>query len=376
MYSGSRSHTVYRTTTRKPERGQSVMKSEHTSSRRKFVKLTGAVSVAGLAGCIGDNSSQGSNSSGDSGGGSQSGSGDYPSQRMTLVAWASRGGGSDTIVRQGYMRPIRQNDLLPVNVRAINQTGGGGQAGMQYTLDQPANGYTILNVTTNLVVTPLSRDIGITYKDFTPIARMGIEPILLVVRANDNRFSTIEEFRNYAQNNRVTIASFDVGTQDHTAAFLLGQRTDMNVEIVPFSGGGEQVSALLAGDVDATVTAPSEVTDQRDAGKVEYVLHFSGQELELYPDVPYVNQAFDSEIVVEQFRGAVVHGETPQQQVEYLRDLFEEIHNSSGFDQYAQQNNVNPAWLRGEKFYNYVKNINNQFTQVFKENNLGIYAND
>lgn len=341
------------------------------STRRKFVQWTGTAGIVGLAGCMGGGNNNDSNGSGGSGG-----SGNYPSQRMTFVAWASRGGGSDTIVRQGYLRPIRQNDLLPVDVRAINQTGGGGQAGMQYTLTQPANGYTVLNVTTNLVVTPLSRDIGITYQDFTPIARMGIEPILLVIRTNDDRFSTIEEFRSYAQNNRVTIASFDVGTQDHTAAYLLSQRTDMNIEIVPFSGGGEQVSALLAGDVDATVTAPSEVTDQREAGEVKYILHFSGQQLELYPDVSYVSQVFDTTIVVEQFRGAVVHGETPSQQVEYLRDLFEEIYNTAEFEEYAETNNVNPAWLRGEDFYDYVENVNERFTDVFKANDLGIYASD
>lgn len=295
---------------------------------------------------------------------------------MTFVAWASRGGGSDTIVRQGYVRPIRQNDLLPVDSRAINRTGGGGQAGMRYTLNQPANGHTVLNVTTNLVVTPLSRDIGITYEKFTPIARMGIEPILLVIRGDDNRFSTIEEFRDHAVNNRVTVASFDVGTQDHTAAYLLKKRTDMNVEIVPFSGGGEQVSALLAGDVDAAVTAPSEVAKQRESGKVKYMLHFSGKQLDLYPDLPYVNQIFGTEIVVEQFRGAVVHGETSQQQVKYLRDLFDKIRKTDEFSQYTKSNNVNPAWLRGEEFYNYVKDVNKRFTQVFKENNLGIYSGD
>lgn len=67
-------------------------------------------------------------------------------------------------------------------------------------------------------------------------------------------FSTPEELSKYAANNQVTIATFDVGTQDHTAAYLLKQRSDMNVKIVPISGFGEQVSALLGGDVDATIT--------------------------------------------------------------------------------------------------------------------------
>lgn len=359
------------------------MTKKRKPSRRRFVQLTGAAGLAGLAGCSGggDNGNGGNGGNGTDGGGETGGStsgdeslGDYPSQRMTFVAWASRGGGSDTIVRQGYLRAVRENDLLPVDVRAINQTGGGGEAGMRYTLDQDPNGYTVLNVTTNLVVTPLSRDIGISYKRFKPIARMGVEPILLVARAGDDRFNTIEQFREYANQNRVSIASFDVGTQDHTAAFLLSQRTGMNAEIIPFSGGGEQISALLAGDVDAAVTAPSEVTDLIESGEVQVFLHFSGQELDLYPDVPYVSQVFDTEIVVEQFRGTVVHGDTPQPRVEYLRDKFREIYETAEFEEYAQSNNVNPAWLRGEEFYNYVEEVNQRFTEVFKENNLGIYS--
>lgn len=358
---------------------EQTMTDDNTSTRRNYLKWTTAAGIAGLAGCSGgdggDSSSSGGTDSSDGGSSSSSG-GDYPSRRMTFVAWASRGGGSDTIVRQGYLRSIRENDLVPTDIRAINQTGGGGEAGMRYTLDQDPDGHTILNVTTNLVVTPLSRDIGISYQGFTPIARMGVEPILLVVRGDDDRFSTIEEFQNYATENSVSIASFDVGTQDHTAAFLLSRRTDMNAEIVPFSGGGEQVSALLAGDVDAAVTAPSEVSDQRESGEVEYALHFSGQELELYPDVPYVNQAFGTEIVVEQFRGAVVHGDTPDERVEYLRDLFEDIYNTDEFEAYADNNNVNPAFLRGEEFYNYVEGVDERFNKVFQENNLGVYSDN
>lgn len=352
-------------------------------TRRRFVQLTGAAGIAGLAGCAGSDGGQETTTTGQgettTAGGettrTTAEASDWsPSERMTFVAWASRGGGSDTIVRQGYLRPIRQNDLLPVDARAINQTGGGGEAGMRYTLDQDPDGHTVLNVTTNLVVTPLSRDIGITYEDFTPIARMGVEPVLLVSRADDDRFNNMEEFAEYASNNRATVASFDVGSQDHTAAFLLGQETDMNIEVVPFSGGGEQVSALLGGDVDATVVQPSEVSSQRESGDIQYLMHFSGQQLDLYPDLPYVNQVFDTEIVVEQFRGTVVHGETPQPRVQYLRNLFRDIYETDEFKQYAENNNVNPAWLRGRDFNEYIEDVNQRFTRVFKENNLGIYS--
>lgn len=334
--------------------------------RRRFVELAGTgILATTLAGCIGGDNGGSGNESG--------GGGDYPSENIEIVAWASQGGGSDIICRQGYQRAIEKNDLLPVNVQVTNQDGGGGEAGMRYTLQQPSNGYTILNITTNLIITPLSRKIDISYKDFTPVALMGTEPIVLAIRSEEDRFSNAEEFIQYGQNNRVSIASFDVGTQDHTAAFLLGKETGMNAEIVPFSGGGEQISALLGGDVDAAVTAPSEVADKEN---VEIILHFSEQKVEVLPDTPYVSQVSDAEVQVEQMRGTVVHSDTDESRIEYLISKFEEIQQTDEFQQYYKNNSVNPAFKGGDKFLAYIENMHKQYDQVFRENNLGIYSNN
>lgn len=352
--------------------------------RRRFVKIAGTGAGATLlAGCTGSNQEETTTEetttteeSGDSTTTDQSddsGGSDYPSERIEIVAWASQGGGSDIICRQGYQRAIEQNNLLPVDVQVTNQTGGGGEAGMRYTLEQPADGYTILNVTTNLVITPLSREMDISYQDFTPVALMGTEPIVLAKRADEDRFSNAEEFIQYGQNNQVSIASFDVGTQDHTAAFLLAEETGMNAQIVPFSGGGEQITALLGGDVDAAVTAPSEVQDRED---VETILHFSEEEVEVLPDTPYVSQVADAEIRVEQMRGTVVHGDTDQSRVDYLIDKFEEIQQTDEFQTYYENNSVNPAFRGGEDFLSYIEDAHEQYDQVFQENNLGIYSDD
>lgn len=331
--------------------------------RRTVLKGVTTAGIVGLTGCL-SNVNLGNNAGT---------SGKYPSKPVTFVIWASRGGGSDTITRQGYIRPIEANDLFPVSVKAVNKVGGGGEVGMKYTRNQPADGYTVLNVSTNLIVTPLSRDIGITYKDFTPIARMGIEPEVVTIRANDDRFSTVEEFKQYAQNNRVKIGTFSVGTQDHTTTFLLKKKSNMNVEIVPYSGGGEQVSALLGGDIDASILQPSEMAAQREAGKVKYILQFSEENLSQFPKLPYVSQVFDFEIRIEQLRGTVVHKETPQEHVKWMRGKFREIYETKEFKQYAKENNVSPSLLVGKEFKNYLDTVNQQIKEVFKKNKLGVY---
>lgn len=341
---------------------------QHTSTkRRKLLKATALAGTTGLAGCTNALSSGGGEDQ------STSQGSNYPVDPVTFVIWASRGGGSDTITRQGYIRPIEKNDMFPVPVKATNKVGGGGEVGMRYTLNQPPNGYTVLNVSTNLIVTPLSRDIGITYKDFTPVARMGIEPEVLVIRSDDDRFNSIEEFKQYAQENRVKIGTFSVGTQDHTTTFLLKERSNMDIEIVPYSGGGKQISALLGGEIDASILQPSEMAAQHEAGKVEYILQFSEEKLSQFPELPYVSQVFDFSIKIEQLRGTVMHGETPPERVEWMREKFRAIYETDEFKQYAENNNVSPSLLVGEEFGDYLDKVNQQIESVFKKNNLGIY---
>ena len=147
----------------------------------------------------------------------------------------------------------------------------------------------------------------------------------------------------------------------------------MKMNIVPYSGGGEQTSALLSGDLDASILQPSEVASQRENGKVKYILQFSEEKLDRLPKLPYVSQVFDFSIKIEQLRGTVVHKETPDARVKWLRKKFREIYKTDEFKAYAKNNNVSPSLLVGEEFGNYLDKVNKQITQVYKENNLGIY---
>lgn len=347
-------------------------------NRRRVLKGTATAGIAGLAGCTGimnDDNSGSEGTSGDTNTNSGSNGGEFPSKPIELVAWAGRGGGSDTIVRLGYARSIRENDLLPVEVRPINKADPLAEAAMKYVDNQPADGHTVLNVTTNIITVPLARDFGLGYKDFTMLGRMGVEPNVLAIRSDDDRFSTIEELREYGQNNPLTMGITGTGSQTHVISVLLGSKSNIQTRAVQFDGGGSKTQALMSGDIDVAIDKPSAMASQNEEGQIDFILHFSGEKLETFPDVPYVSEVFDFEIEVAQQRGAVVHGDTPDEKVEHLRGVWKEIYETDEFKSYAENNQVLPTWLPGDEYRGLLESMEQNFTQVYKENNLGIYSN-
>jgi tripartite-type tricarboxylate transporter receptor subunit TctC len=302
---------------------------------------------------------------------------EYPSRPIELVAWASRGGGSDTIVRQGYAQAIRENDIFPVDIQVTNKIEPVVVEGMRYIHDQPPEGYTILNVTPNLFIWPLSQEMELDQSDFTYLGRVGVEPIVMAIRTDDDRFSNAEELKEYASNNTVTVGVSGTGSTTHSIAFLLRDQSDMDIQFVQFDSGGPKTQALVAGDIDVALDKPSAMAAQLENDQLKLIMHFTGETISGYEDIPYVNEVFDFELAVAQHRGAVVHPETPEDRVEYLREKYREIYETDEFQEgYAKEQGVVPAWIDGPEMNDLFQDLADQFDKVFKENNLGIYSDD
>ena len=277
---------------------------------------------------------------------------EYPEQTITFVSWASEGGGSDRF-NNAIKHAVDENDLSPEPVVTICKPGGGGAMGMSYTMSQPADGYNVLKVTTNLVLTPLTKNVPYGPENFIPIARMAIEPEVLYVQGESD-WETIDDFLDYARNNKVKAGMYGTGTQNHVSLLALADQLDTDFNYVPYDGGGKAIAALLGGHVDVVVSEPSEVAGQVEAGKLKPLLVFSKERVSIYPDVPAFAAKFDADIEVMQFRGYVVKEGTPDEVVTYLRNLFEEAYNTAELQDYMKSNNMEPSLLKGEEFYTFV----------------------
>lgn len=270
----------------------------------------------------------------------------YPTKPIEWVIWSSPGGGADIFTRSliRVFEPIIGGTFVPVN-----KSGGGGAVGMAYASSKPADGYTLLSVTTNFVITPTIGKSPKGPKDFDPIARLAMETSCLAVKA-DSPWKSFADFVKYGkEKGSVSIGIFGVGTQDHVGGSRLAKLAGIKVRWVPFEGGGDGNAALLGGHIDAMINNPSELTEQLQAKQMRLLGVFSDQRWPFNPDVPsFKEQGYDS--VIWQWRGIVAPKGIPEYILDYLDDVCQKAIETEGFKAYLKDNELQAAFLDKDQF--------------------------
>lgn len=273
----------------------------------------------------------------------------YPEKPVEIVAWASPGGGSDVMCRT-FAKAL-ESVGFPQPLYVVNKPGGAGAVGMTYVQGKPADGYTILGVTNNLIFTPLTTPgFRYSFRDFEPIVMFGYDPKYIVV-ANNSRFQTIEELVNYAKAHpgAVKMGTFGPGSDDHVVGMLLAQVAQVDFNFIPFDSGGEILASLLGGHIDAQVAELSEVKGQLDAGAVRILAVATAERVQALPDVPTLKEK-GWEVALPKFRGFMVKRGTPADIVQILTDWAVKAVQSQVFQAYLEAQHLEPALVVGTDF--------------------------
>jgi tripartite-type tricarboxylate transporter receptor subunit TctC len=212
---------------------------------------------------------------------------DYPKGPIQLVVPFSSGGATDIFWRT-LGEQFSKN--LKANIAIVNKPGGGGIVGMSTVVTAKPDGYTLCAGNSDtLDITPLfTKDIPFdTINDLTYMVKVANFPQTLAVRT-DSPFKTIDDVIAFARANpkKLKASTPGFGTNPYMALQLLNY--DAKAEIVPvnFTGGGENVTAVLGGHVDLGAVALPPVKSQVLAGKIRILAIFSKERHPLYPDIP------------------------------------------------------------------------------------------
>ena len=142
---------------------------------------------------------------------------------------------------------------LGVSVVVENKPGAGGMIGAQAVASAPPDGYTVLvGNTTEMVVSPylVKSATYETQRDFRPVALAGYLPQLLVANPSV-KATTIGEFIALAKANpdMYSYATAGTGSTAHIAGALLERLAGIKLLSVPYKGGAQAVTDVLAGNV-------------------------------------------------------------------------------------------------------------------------------
>ncbi len=232
---------------------------------------------------------------------------DYPSKTIEVVTHAGAGGGTDVTTRMMMLRARRE---LKQDMVVVNKRGGGSTAAMDYYMDLPADGYTILTFTIGHAAELAKGKTKMTLDDIRPIARGTDDPQILMVRCG--AYESAADFVAKQKEAPITYGTTHVGNIDDVSAFMFTVKGGMKTpKILPFDGGGELATQLVAGAVDAAVLNLAEAGSQIEAGDICPIVVLADERMSALPDVSTAKE-MDIPVSFSTVRGFVVHKDTPE----------------------------------------------------------------
>lgn len=231
---------------------------------------------------------------------------------MRIVVPFSAGALTDIIAR---IYAEKLTTLLGEPVIVENKPGAGGVTASQYLLTQPADGHTLLFVSSAHAVNPALRS-KLPYdseKDFSGLALLAKSPSVVVVPA-DHPAKTLEELIRMGKQKpgSLTYGSAGVGSATHLAGEYFRSEAGLQMVHVPFKGVQEAVSGVAGKQLDLAFPPIALALPLIKGGRIRALAVTSPQRVPTMAETPTVAEkgypGFDSSI----WYALVASGTTPK----------------------------------------------------------------
>jgi putative tricarboxylic transport membrane protein len=239
-----------------------------------------------------------------------------PTKPVELAIPTTPGGGMD---RSGRIlqKILQETGLVKVPVTVVNKPGGGGAVSVAYLNQHAGDAHYIAINSPNLIANDLNGRGRFT--EVTPIANLFSEYTVIAVRAD----SPIRDGKDFIARLRKDPASLAVSTPttlgsiNHLSFAVVAKNAGIDVrklKPVVLGSGGDAVTALLGGHIDAHTGTPSSVVRMVEAGKIRVIGILAPKRMSgPYADTPtWTEQGVRA--VMDTWRGVIgPKGLTPEQ---------------------------------------------------------------
>jgi tripartite-type tricarboxylate transporter receptor subunit TctC len=212
--------------------------------------------------------------------------GDWPARPITLVVPYAAGGPTDAI---GRLFAQQMGELLKQEMVVENVGGAGGMIGAGRVAHSPPDGYQVLfggggSLTYNQII--YSKPSFNSLTDFTPVALLTQQPLVLIAR-NNLAANNLQEFIRVIQGKKVAnFGSAGVGSSTHLGCVMLNLALGVEAAHVPYRGVALAMQDLIGGRIDYICNQIQDALPQIQAGNVKAIAVLSGSRSPLLADVP------------------------------------------------------------------------------------------
>lgn len=287
----------------------------------------------------------------------------FPQRDIQFIIPWNAGGSNDIAARQ--LQNIMQKQS-GVNLIVENMPGATGSIGMTRVARATPDGYSVAMGTSSTLAQIAQKLTNLENSQFTPIARVSVDPLILVINQKDPA-QNLEEFLANMKQKPVSIGTPGTNNLNHIFAEMTARAADTSYIHVPYTGGSKVVMDLSGNQIQAAVLKPSESKPQIDAGHIRPLGVFANERLEIMPDIPTFKElghdVFPYGPLV-QMAYVVAPAGLPQAERDRLIELFSNAIESPEFKDFADKNGVVISPLKGDDLTNEIDNVQKTLDSV------------
>jgi tripartite-type tricarboxylate transporter receptor subunit TctC len=297
-------------------------------------------------------------------------SGKFPDRPVKLIVTYPPGGSSDLMAR---VMGQKMSEIWGQPVVIESKPGAAGSIGMEFAARQANDGYTFVignlgpaGVNPLLQKLPYSMD-----KDFISVSLSATGANILVVPAN-SPYKSVKDIIADAKANpdRVSFGTSGPGSMSHLAAELLMRQTGIKMVAIPYKGGGQAVTDVLAGQLPLIISDALPVSQHIASGKLRALAITSEKRSTLFPDIPTFAEAGVDGMVALNWWGVFLPAGTPQAIVDnYNATLLKAMANADLKDRFNKLG-VEPHASTPAEFRTFLANEKTKYAKLISDNNI------
>jgi putative tricarboxylic transport membrane protein len=288
----------------------------------------------------------------------------YPSKRLNWTIAFGPGGGND-IMSRTLIDIIEKHKLYPNDIIAENRAGGSGAVGWGYLFGQKGNPYHISSTSGSFITTPLQANTPWKPADFTPVALLASDDLLLVVKG-DSKIGSLKEFVEEAKKSSPTIGGIGAVNVDFIVPTLLAKQAGFKFEYVSFNKAGELTTALLSNALTAMMVNPGEALGLIKSGDVKPIAYSGAKTPAALGNVPtFADAGYHIEVAMP--RGLVLPpGVSPQVQQWWIETM-KKVVETPEWKSYIQNQILTENVKYGEDFRSFLTRTQEVFANTLRE---------
>jgi tripartite-type tricarboxylate transporter receptor subunit TctC len=281
---------------------------------------------------------------------------EYPSRPIRLVVPFAPGGTNDVL---GRILAGKFSEGLGQQVVVDNRPGAGATIGSAIVARATPDGHTLLITGAGHAINPgIYRTLPYdTERDFAPISLVGGGSYVMVIHPSVPA-KTAKEFVAWVKSRPggVSYASAGVGNPTHLAAELLNIAAGIDMQHVPYKGGGAVMPDLLAGRVSLFFASISTAIAQVKAGKLRAIAVTTARRDPTMPEVPTFMESGFPDYEVSAWYGLFAPGKTPRPVVNRLNKELRQALADRETRERLQARGINPEPGTPQEFAALIRN--------------------